>query len=309
MQIPLANGISIACETQGDPRDPPLLLIMGLGMQLISWPQAFVDGLVEQGFYVIRYDNRDCGLSTRLDHLGTPNLPLLYLKSLLRWKVGGGYTLDDMAGDALGLLDALGVKQAHLLGLSMGGMIAQLVAARCPRRVLSLVSMMSSSGRRGLPGPTRAARRALLQRPEKPGGREQVIQHMMQVARTIGSPAYPSSDALLRQRVERFLARAGDPGNNAAGVARQMAAIAGAGPRTALLQTIECPTLVIHGAADPLIPVACGIDTAALIPQAVLHVIEGMGHDLPAQLIERLLALIDVHRHGKMAPQTRSQLA
>ncbi|CDG82946.1 alpha/beta fold hydrolase [Janthinobacterium agaricidamnosum] len=300
-----ANGMTIAYDTHGDPRDPAVLLIMGLGMQLISWPIDLVDGLVEQGLYVIRYDHRDAGLSTKLDQFGTPNLPLLYIKNVLGWKVRSAYTLYDMADDALGLLDGLKIRQAHLIGVSMGGMIAQVMAARFPRRTLSLTSIMSSSGRRGLPGPAKTARKALLSRPKNPLDREQVIAHMARSAHLIGSPAYPTPDRVMRQHVEQFLTRGSCP----AGMARQMAAIAASGQRTGLLKTITCPSMVIHGMADPLIPAACGIDTAALIPGADLHLIEGMGHDLPAQLIERLLALIDGHLHGKMAAQSSSQIA
>ncbi len=187
----------------------------------------------------------------------------------------------------------------------MGGMVAQIVAARHAERTLSLTSIMSSSGRRGLPGPTRAARNALLSGPADPYDREQAITHMMSVLRLIGSPAYPTPERVLRARVERAMAR------NVCtdGVARQMVAIAASGDRTALLKTIRCPTLVIHGAADPLVPLACGEDTARAIRGAELHVIEGMGHDLPAQLNERLLALIDGHVRGKMTAHGKSQIA
>jgi pimeloyl-ACP methyl ester carboxylesterase len=161
----LSNGVTIAYETAGDPKSLPILLIMGLGMQLTAWPDDFVDGLVELGFYVIRFDNRDSGLSTKFIHAGVPNLGLAWLKSKLRLPLRSAYRLDDMAADALGLLNALGVAKAHVVGVSMGGMIGQILTARHPDRVLSLTSIMSSSGRRGLPGPTREARTALLRRP------------------------------------------------------------------------------------------------------------------------------------------------
>lgn len=293
----IANGVTIAYEGQGDPAAPAVLLVMGLGTPLTAWPEHFVEGLVEQGFYVLRFDNRDCGLSSKLDHLGVPNLPLSYLKHKLGWPLKSGYTLHDMADDALGLLSALNIGAAHVIGASMGGMIAQIMAARAPRRVLSLTSIMSSSGRRSLPGPTRAARQALLRRPKRSADRAQLIEHMVRTLRAIGSPAYPTPDRQLRQMMDVALRR----NAGGAGTARQMMAIAASGDRVALLKTIACPTLVIHGAADPLVPLACGVDTAQTIPNAVLHVIEGMGHDLPPQLVERLLGLIDVHLHGKMA--------
>lgn len=298
------NGIQIAYEAAGDPKGVPLLLIMGLGMQLIAWPDDFVDGLVELGFRVIRFDNRDSGLSDKFDHAGSPNLPLAFLKTLVRWPLKSAYTLDDMAGDAIGVLDALGVAKAHVVGASMGGMIAQIVAARHPERVLSLTSIMSSSGRRGLPGPTREARAILMKRPANPKDMESVIAHGANTFRVIGSPAYPTPDKQLRARVAQALKRNVCPG----GVARQMVAIAASGDRSKLLRQIKVPTLVIHGAADPLVPLACGQDTARQVPGARIEVIEGMGHDLPAQLIERLLALIDAHAHGKISPDPTVRL-
>jgi pimeloyl-ACP methyl ester carboxylesterase len=304
MPILKSNGIDIAYEASGDPKAVPLILIMGLGMQLIAWPDDLVEGLVEQGFYVIRVDNRDSGLSSKFDHTGTPNLALALLKTLVRWPLKPAYTLDDMAADVIGVMRALGVARAHIVGASMGGMIAQVIAAKYPTRVLSLVSIMSSSGRRGLPGPSRAARTVLLTRPPNPRDHDSVVTHMAHLFKVIGSPAYPTPDKQMRARMSRALKR----NANAGGMARQMVAIAASGDRTALLRTIKAPTLVIHGAADPLVPLACGEDTAKQIPSARLEVIEGMGHDLPAQLIERLIALIDAHAHGKMAPDSTARL-
>jgi len=300
-----SNGITIAYETSGDPHGIPVLLIMGLGMQLTSWPDEFVDGLVEQGCYVIRFDNRDSGLSSKFDQFKRPNLPLAYLKSLVGWPLSSPYKLADMADDARGLVDALGLQKVHVIGVSMGGMIGQIFAARHAERTLSLTSIMSSSGRRGLPGPTRAARNALMSRPADPSSHEQVVAHMMAVLRLIGSPAYPTPERQLRANIERAIARSVNP----AGVARQMVAIGASGDRTALLKKIRCPALVIHGAADPLVPLACGEATAHAIAGAELHVIEGMGHDMPPQLNERLLALIDGHLRGKMATHGKSQIA
>ncbi|WP_307718590.1 alpha/beta fold hydrolase [Massilia violaceinigra] len=191
MPILTANGIRIAYETAGDPKDTPLLLIMGLGMQLTAWPDDFVDGLVELGFYVIRFDNRDSGLSTKFDHAGTPSLPLAWLKKLVRWPLRSAYTLADMADDALGVLSALGVARAHVVGASMGGMIAQILAARHPERVISLTSIMSDSGRRGLPGPTREARAVLMRPARNARDLDSLVTHMVHTMRVIGSPAIP----------------------------------------------------------------------------------------------------------------------
>jgi proline iminopeptidase len=299
-----ANGIRIAFDTAGDPKATPVLLVHGMGMQLTAWPDEFIEGLVELGFYVIRFDNRDCGLSTKFDRFGTPNLGLAWLKSKVGWPLRPPYRLDDMAEDALGVLTALGVARAHVVGVSMGGMIAQILAARHPGRVLSLTSIMSSSGRRGLPGPAPEVRQAFARRPANPGDPDAMIEQSVRLLRMIGSPAYPTPEKQLRRRVARSLRRNCSP----AGAARQMLAITASGDRSELLGTITVPTLVIHGAADPLVPLACGLDTAGRVPGARLEVIEGMGHDLPAQLLERLIALIDAHAHGKMTPDSSPRL-
>ncbi|MES2298267.1 MAG: alpha/beta hydrolase [Pseudomonadota bacterium] len=304
MPILKSNGLTIAYETAGELSGTPLLLIMGLGLQLTAWPQDFVDGLVDQGFYVIRFDNRDSGLSSKFEHAGTPNLPLTYLKTLLRWPLKSAYTLDDMAEDARGVLSALGVAKAHVVGASMGGMVAQLLAARHPQCVLTLTSIMSTSGRRGLPGPSKAARKVLMARPKKPKDPASVTDHLVATFQAIGSPAYPTPERVLRERIAVSTRR----NVCVSGVARQLVAIAASGERTELLQSIGAPTLVIHGADDPLVPVACGIDTARLVPDSHLEIIEGMGHDLPAPLIERVLALIDAHTHGKMSSDSIPRL-
>jgi len=299
-----ANGIRIAFDTTGDPKAVPLLLINGLGLQLNAWPDEFVEGLADCGFYVIRFDNRDCGLSTKFEHAGTPSLGLAWLRSKLRLPLRPPYRLEDMADDAVGVLSALGVARAHVVGVSMGGMIAQLMAAKFPARVSSLTSIMSSSGRRGLPGPAPAVRQALLRRPGDARDVDAMIEHGVQLLRAMASPAYPTAEKHLRRRVARAMRRTCCPG----GVARQMLAVAACGDRSPQLRTIAAPTLVIHGAADPMVPLACGVDTAQAIPGARLEVIEGMGHDLPAQLLERLLALIDAHAHGKMTPDSTARL-
>lgn len=291
------NGITLTYESSGDPQGPAVLLNMGLALQLIAWPREFVDGLVQRGYHVIRYDNRDAGLSSHFDHLGVPNLWLAYLRHVFGWAQRAPYTLNDMAGDALGLLDALGIAAAHIVGVSMGGMVSQIMAAHYPARTLSLTSIMSSSGRPGLPGPSPAARRILLRRTPSAHHRARVVEQMVDTFRTIGSPAFPMPEDLLRQMAGEAVARnvSGD------GVARQLVAIAASGDRSAMLREIACRALVIHGDADPLVPCACGIDTARQIPGARLEVIQGMGHDMPPALVGRLLVLLDQHLRGNMA--------
>jgi pimeloyl-ACP methyl ester carboxylesterase len=301
--LPTANskGISLTYETQGDPQHPAILLIMGLGMQLTSWPEIFCQGLVDQGFYVIRFDNRDSGLSTKMSHLGKPNLLISYLKTILHLPFSAGYRLDDMASDAVAVLDAAQVEKAHIVGASMGGMIAQIVAARYPERTLSLTSIMSTSGRRGLPGPTPEARRAILSRPARPDDLESVVQHLSRTFRIIGSPGFPTPDEVLRARILTSIKRNVNP----AGTLRQLAAIAASGDRVSLLQGLRTRTLVVHGANDPLVPLACGRDTASLVPGSVLREIEGMGHDLAPALNESLLGMISSHCKGQPIPEMR----
>ena len=293
-----ANGISLEYETLGDPDHPVILLIMGLGMQLVAWPDAFCAQLAAKGFRVIRFDNRDIGLSTSFDISGVPNLITTYLKFLVHLPLNAPYLIDDMAADSAGLLDALGVERAHVVGASMGGMIAQNLAARHPARVLSLTSMMSTTGRRGLPGPTFKARAALMHPPAHPGDIEGAVARMMNVFRAIGSPGYAEDEAILHQFCERHVRRAYQP----AGTARQMLAIAASGDRTGVISTIRAPTLVLHGAADPLVPPPCGEETARVIPNAKLIMIEGMGHDLPSVLHTRLAEEIVAHCRG-IGPQ------
>ncbi|MDB5797863.1 MAG: alpha/beta hydrolase [Paucimonas sp.] len=290
-QFATSNGIRIAYEALGDSRDTPLLLIMGLGAQLVDWPDSFCELLVDSGYYVIRFDNRDSGLSERMDHLGKPNLPLAYMKSLMLMPVNSGYLLDDMAADAIGLLDALDIPRAHVVGASMGGMIAQIMAARHPQRVMSLTSIMSTSGRRSLPGPLPRVREAMMARPPRAGDVEALVAHSMQLFRLIGSPGYPIPEVELRRRVGNAVGR----GASRVGTARQLLAVTASGDRIALLPTIRVPTLVIHGSDDPLVPVFAARDVARLVPGAVLHEIPGMGHDLPPQLDVQLTTLIDAH--------------
>lgn len=293
------DGLTFTYETHGNPKDPAILLIMGLGMQLTSWPDIFCQGLVEQGFFVIRFDNRDAGLSSKFDHLGKPNLIWTHLRAMLGLRGKAAYTLYDMAQDAIAVLDGVGVQKAHIVGASMGGMIAQIVAAEYPERALSLTSIMSTSGRRGLPGATPAARRALMSRPAEPNNIDSVVQHYARVYSSIGSPAFPTSLEALSKRVIANLKRNVCPD----GVARQLAAIVASGDRVSLLQSLRLPTLVIHGTADPLVPVQGGRDTAKLVPGAVLREIEGMGHDFPAALNAIKVKLIASHCKGLPVPE------
>ncbi len=304
MPILNCNGIQIAYETAGESKGPPILLIMGLGSPLTDWPDALIEGLVDLGFFVILFDNRDSGMSTQFGDAGTPSMALTWLKARVHWPIKIAYTVDDMADDALDLLTALGITRAHIVGASMGGMIAHTIAARHPERVRTLTTIMSTSGRRGLPGPSREAMAVLMRRPRGPKNSEAQIAHKVETFKVIGSPSYPTPERVLREQVTRSARRSPDTG----GSKRQMAAVMAAGDRSELLTAIKTPALVIHGAADPLVPLACGEDTARLIPGARLHVIEGMGHDLPSQLIERLLALIDTHAHGKITFDSTARL-
>jgi proline iminopeptidase len=285
------GALSLEYEEIGNRQDPPLLLIMGLGMQMIAWPDAFCALLAARGFRVIRFDNRDVGLSTKLDALGTPNIPIEFGKYLLRLPIKSPYRLDDMTRDAAGLLAALGIERAHVVGASMGGMIAQNLAAQFPLLVQSLTSIMSTTGRRSLPGPTWKARNALLTPPARRGDNAGAVQRMKRVFRVIGSPGYPEDEAILSALCERCVARSNYP----PGAARQLVAIAASGDRTRLLQRIVAPTLVIHGEDDPLLPSAAGVATARAIDGARLSLIAGMGHDLPSGLHRRLADEIADH--------------
>jgi proline iminopeptidase len=284
----------IEYDTLGKPDDPAIVLIMGLAMQLTSWPEAFCLSLVDAGFRVVRFDNRDSGLSAQATGLRHTPLPLAFMASLFGLPVRSAYTLEDMATDAIGVLDALHISQAHVVGVSMGGMIAQVMAANFPHRVLSLTSMMSSSGNRRVSQPSTKAGRILLKRPANPNDQGSVVDHLVQLFDVIGSPDYPESKIDLRQRILKGVQRAYSP----AGTTRQLIAILASGDRRKLLRTIKVPAQVIHGDADPLVPLAAGRDTVEHIAGAKFHVIPGMGHDLPAALLPQLAALIVAHCEG-----------
>jgi pimeloyl-ACP methyl ester carboxylesterase len=282
MQI-IANNIQLEVEDTGG-AGVPVLLIMGLGMQLIAWPDALVQSLVDAGHRVIRLDNRDIGLSQHFDHLRAPNLLFTALKHRLGFAIKAPYTLQDMANDALGVLDTLGVDQAHIVGASMGGMIAQRVALSAPQRTLSLTSIMSSSGARGLPQAQPHVMRALMVRPQG-ADIAAITEHAARLFAIIGSPGFPIDPQALRARVQAGVKRSYHP----AGSLRQMTAIAADSQRAEQLRGLRRPTLVLHGKADPLVPYACGEDTARRIPGARMVGIDGMGHDLAPGVVTALL--------------------
>jgi len=284
-----ANGVRLAYEEFGSPADPAILLIMGLGTQMISWPLSLCNGLAAGGFRVIRFDNRDIGLSEKMENAHIPRAPRMLLRTTLGLPLKVSYTLDDMAEDLIGLMDALHLDQAHLVGASMGGMIGQIATARNPHRVLSFTSIMSSSGDPKLPGAARKVVRTMVKRSlgiEKPN-----LENTMGFQRMIGSPGYPESNDELRKKVLDSVARSLHP----EGYSRHLAAIMASGSRVKLLKTITAPTLVIHGREDALVPLECGIDTARHIPDARLEIIDGMGHNLPEALMPRLVELIAGH--------------
>jgi pimeloyl-ACP methyl ester carboxylesterase len=270
-QVAPANGIEITYQTFGDASDPTLLLVMGLGAQLIHWPEEFCELLVARGFHVVRYDNRDVGHSTKLDDAPVPDL-----MALAAGDAGAAsYTLDDMADDAVGLLDHLGIDAAHVAGASMGGMIAQTLAIRHPQRVLSICSIMSTTGNPDV-GQARPEALAVLMTPV-PEDRDGYIEFHLKAFKAIGSPGFPFDEEFLRWRGGATFDRSMYP----AGFRRQLAAIIASGDRTQALGQISAPTLIIHGSDDPLITVSGGEATARAIPGARLVVIPGMGHDLP----------------------------
>ena len=295
-----ANGLEFEVEDSAHGADaahaqrPVVVLVMGLGMQLIAWPPYFVQPLVDAGYRVIRLDNRDIGLSSHLDHLGKPKMVLNFIKLKLGLTIKAPYTLSDMAHDTLGVLDALGIAKAHVVGVSMGGMIAQRVAIAAPARVTSLTSIMSSSGARGLPNAAPHVTRTLLKRPanSKP---ETIVAHYVNLLRVIGSPGYPMQEARVRENILVGLKRSFHP----VGTLRQMLAIVSDITRAAQLARVTSPTLVLHGRADPLVPFPCGEDTAKRISGARLVGFDGMGHDLPpeptALMLQELIPHLKAH--------------
>ena len=282
----VGGGVTICYETFGDPTHPPVLLVMGLGMQLLGWDARFCQALADRGFHVLRFDNRDTGLSTSID------APVPSIRQLaVRRFAPSQYDLGDMAGDALGLLRELDLAPAHVVGASLGGMVAQTMAARAPQDVRTLTSIMSTTGHRLKGQPTPSRYRFLL----RPAPRERAayLDHTVTLWRAIGSPAFDVDESVVRERAGRAFDRARNP----AGIARQMAAVLKSGDRTRELRRITAPTLVIHGTADTLVRPSGGRATAAAINGAELMLIEGMGHDLPPQVWERILDAVAERAH------------
>jgi pimeloyl-ACP methyl ester carboxylesterase len=283
-----ANGIQLAYQTFGDPSARPLLLVMGLATQMLAWHEEFCGRLVDAGFYVIRYDNRDIGLSTHLNDAGMPNLQKLFTDP----RAVAAYTLEDMADDAAGLLDGLGLDAVDVVGASMGGMIAQALAARHPQRVRSLTSIMSTPSPMIGP-PTQEAAAVLIAPAAKT--RDEAVERAVATYRIIGSPGYPLDEPELRRIAGIAYDRAHDP----AGVVRQLAAIQASGDRTESLRTITAPTVVLHGEQDPLVQLAGGQATAEAIPGAKLVTYPGMGHNEPRELWDSFVAeIVEVSRRA-----------
>jgi len=287
--VELEYEVQEALEGEGR----PLVLIRGLGTQMIQWAPGFCERLRAEGHRLILFDNRDVGLSTHFDHVGSPDIAKIMQQASQGIPPDVAYLLKDMAADVVGLLDHLGIERAHVFGMSMGGMIVQELAIRFPERVASLVSVMSTTGEPGLPGPTDEAA-AVLQTPA-PTEHDAYLEHAVRSARVLSSPGYPFDEAAVRAMAERIFARRVDP----VGVARQFAAVAASGPRHEALSKVSCPSLVIHGDADPLIRLAGGEATARAIPGARLVVLPGMGHELPTGAWARLVE--ETTRHTKAA--------
>jgi pimeloyl-ACP methyl ester carboxylesterase len=287
--IAKVNDIEIVFDTFGDPNKSPILLIMGLGAQMIDWKDDFCERLASRGYWVIRYDNRDAGLSTKFDDAGVPNMMQMLVASSQGETLESPYTIKDMVDDGVGLLDVLKIEKAHVIGVSMGGMIAQSMAIHYPDRLASLISIMSSTGEMDLPLPTPEAL-AVLTNP-RPTDREGYIESSVDGWRFLSGPKFPPDENIVRKQAGLKF----DRGIHPAGVARQMAAILASGGRRESLKSVTIPTLVIHGDADPLVPVEGGVDTADAIPGAELIIMEGMGHYLPIELWPQLIDAIVLH--------------
>lgn len=285
------NGLQIEYDTFGESNGEPLLLIMGLGTQMTAWSPEFCIALVAHGHYVIRFDNRDIGLSTKFDGAKAPGRIRYAMHQIFHTRLSTPYSLEDMASDAAGVLDALNLDSAHIVGASMGGMIAQLLTAGNPQRVRTLTSIMSTSGDPKLPAARPdVVKHLVLSRPDT-SDPAVMFEHTVKTLKLLGSPAYPRTDEELRALITASQARSFYP----PGFARQMAAIIANGSRVEQLKTIKRPTLVIHGDEDPLVPVACGVDTAKHIRDARLEILKGMGHDIPPPLVDTITSLIADH--------------
>jgi pimeloyl-ACP methyl ester carboxylesterase len=288
-----SNGLSLEVDIQGPADGAPLVLLMGLGMQLTGWPEPFVEMLTQRGHKVIRLDNRDAGLSQGFDDRGMPNVAWAALRYALRLPVRSVYSIADMAADTIGVLDALNIDRAHIVGASMGGMIAQHIAAKHPQRVSALTLMMTTSGARSLPKPSAKARAAMLDRRGLDAKNiEGVVDRLERVFTVIGSPAYRPADEQTREAFRARLRASVQRAYRPAGVARQLIAVAADGDRSPMLARITAPTHIIHGAVDPLVPVASAHDLRNKITGSTLDIIEGMGHDLPSALWPQFVASV-----------------
>jgi pimeloyl-ACP methyl ester carboxylesterase len=294
-KIARANGIDICYEIFGEPTAEPMLLIMGLGAQMVLWDDAFCEQLAARGFRVIRFDNRDIGQSGKMTG-GKRLTPIELLKlRFLKIPVAAPYKIIDMACDTTGLMDVLGIKSAHLVGASMGGMIAQEIAISFPGRVRSLTSIMSTTGNPKVPPPTKEAAAMLMAPP--PATKEEYFARFAQTFKILRVGSFPEDEALDPSRAARIFSR----GLNPAGVGRQLRAILASGSRKERLRNVTTPTLVIHGTVDPLVRPEGGIDTAASIPGAKLLMIQGMGHAIPIPMWPQIIDAIDRHAHGAAA--------
>jgi pimeloyl-ACP methyl ester carboxylesterase len=282
-----ANGMALEMDERGE--GPPIVMIMGIGAQMILWQEGFLDLLAARGLRVIRFDNRDIGLSTWLDDAPIPPAGPSLARAMLGRPVRAPYTLWDMADDTAGLLDALGLKSAHVVGVSMGGMVAQCLAIRHPHRVRSLVSIMSTTGRRRVSIGKPSALAALLGK--RPQGRDEIVDYFVTFSKSVAGSAYPADEVEARRMGAALYDRAHHP----AGFARHLGAILATGDRTPGLRRVRTPTLVLHGDEDPLVPLAGGHATAQAIPDARMVELEGMGHHLPVPLWGRLTDLIADH--------------
>jgi len=286
-----ANNIDIYYEENGPADAPVILLVMGLGAQMIAWPDEFIHGLVSKGYRIIHYDNRDVGMSQRMEGAKAPNLVWTMFKARIGLPVSVPYTLGDMAGDGIGLLDALSIDKAHVVGASMGGMIVQLMAANNPERTLSMTSIMSSSGKPGLPGARADIQRRFMVKRAPDASREEAVAFG---AELVSSFSFPDPARPENAHAE-MTAKAFDRGYYPVGTRRQLLAIIADGSRVERLKKIAVPTLVVHGGADPLVPKEGSEDIARHIPGARLEIIDEMAHDLPPSQVNRMVDLIAGH--------------
>ncbi|MEM6856885.1 MAG: alpha/beta hydrolase [Pseudomonadota bacterium] len=284
------TGIEICYEESGDRANETILLVMGLGVQLTHWPDEFIEALVERGYHVVRFDNRDIGLSQKMGDTKPPMLPLHILRARIGWLPKVPYNLTDMADDAAGLMDGLGIEKAHVVGASMGGMIAQLMAINHREKLLSMTSVMSTTGNLKLPPADKEAMKALVARPESLD-EDVLVEHGLKILNAIGSPGFPRDEERAREKTRANVRRNVYP----LGLPRQLAAIINDGDRRERLAGVTTPTLVLHGEDDPLVKLAAGEDTAMAIPSARLVTIPGWGHDFPLELVDQIADEIAGH--------------